>query len=170
MMREKEAAPLSASVTQSKELVAALERAVAEAQPFDMIALIGELERLKILLWHRLLTSTAQAAAAPTPDGLDDLRHLSPGQVAELLNVKPAYVHELCRTGRLAAVKEGKYWLIPQAALRERLVYRRSDIDPRSEPRLQSTNLREDIARGPRGRPRRSPTLVRQEGRWRERS
>ena len=168
MTTGREATPSSGNAVETRALVAALDHATAAAQPLDMIALIGELERLKILLWHRLLTATAQAAATPTPDGLDDLRHLSPGQVAELLNVKPAYVHELCRTGRLAAVKEGKYWLIPQTARRERLVYRRSDIDPRSEPRLQSTNLREDIARGPRGRPRRSPTLVRQEGRWRE--
>ena len=170
MTTAKEATPSSGNAMETSALVAALEHAAAAAQPLDMIALIGELERLKILLWHRLLTATAQAAATPTPDGLDDLRHLSPGQVAELLNVKPAYVHELCRTGRLAAVKEGKYWLIPQTALRKRLVYPRSDIDPSSEPRLQSTNLREAVARGPRGRPRRSPTLVRQEGRWRERS
>ena len=170
MMTAKEAIPSSGNSAETRPLVAALEHAAAAAQPLDMIALIGELERLKILLWHRLLTATAQAAATPIPDGLDDLRHLSPGQVAELLNVKPAYVHELCRTGRLAAIKEGKYWLIPQAALRERLMYRRSDIDPASEPRLQSTKLRDEIARGPRGRPRRSPALMRQEGRWRERS
>lgn len=139
-----EASPSSAITTETKGFVTGLERAADAAKPVEAIALLGELERVKTLLWHRLLTAAAQAAAAPPRDALHDLRHLSPGQVAELLNVKPAYIHELCRTGRLAAVKEGKYWLIPQAALRERLVYQRSDIDPRSEPRLQSTNPRRD--------------------------
>jgi excisionase family DNA binding protein len=49
--------------------------------------------------------------------------------VSALLNLKAAYVHELCHTGRLPAVKHGKAWLIPQAALRDRLAYRPGDID-----------------------------------------
>ncbi len=98
--------------------------------------MLGELERLKALFWQRLLAAATQAAVSPPRDALDELRHLTAGQVAELLNVKSAYVHELCRTRRLPAVKEGKYWLIPQAALRNRLVYQRGDIDPSAEPRL----------------------------------
>lgn len=168
MTSRAEAVPPAADAAGTRGVVAALERVASEAPVVEAIALLGELKRLKALLWQRALTGAAQAAAPPPRDGLDDLRHLSPGQVAELLSVKPAYVHELCLTGRLPALKEGKYWLIPETALRERLVYRRSDIDPQSEPRLQSSSLREDIARGPRGRPRRSPTFARREGRWRE--
>jgi excisionase family DNA binding protein len=150
----------SVNAVEAKSFLAALERSGEAAQPVDIIVLLGELERLKALLWQRLLNAATQAATAPPRDALDDLRHLTPGQVAELLNVKPAYVHELCRTRRLRAVKEGKYWLIPQAALRDRLVYRRSDIDAGPEPRLQSPNIRGDIARGPRGRARRSVALT----------
>ena len=150
----------STNALETTGLVAALERAGQTAQPSDVLRLLGELERLKALLWQRLLATATQASAAQPRDALDDLRHLTPGQVAELLNVKPAYVHELCRTRRLPAVKEGKYWLIPQTALRDRLVYQRGDIDPSSEPRLQSLNLRGDTARGRRGRPRRSATLI----------
>jgi excisionase family DNA binding protein len=163
MTIETEATRGSANAVETKGLVIALERAANAAHPVEAITLLGELERLKALLWQRLLTTATQAAVAPSRDALDDLRHLSPGQVAELLNVKPAYVHELCRTGRLPAVKEGKYWLIPQTGLRERLVYLRGDIDARPEPRLQSPNLRGDIARDPRSGPRRSVRLLSRE-------
>ena len=90
MMTETGATPPSPNAAETRSLVTALERAANAAQPIEAIGLLGELERLKTLLWQRLLITAAQTAAAPSRDSLDDLLHLSPGQVAELLNVKPA--------------------------------------------------------------------------------
>jgi excisionase family DNA binding protein len=140
---------------ETRQAVTALERTVSGAAPADLAAILGELERLKTLLWQRLLA----AASVPPRDVTDDLRHLTPAQVAELLNLKEAYVHELCRTGRLPSVKHGKYWLIPQAGLRDHLAYRSGDVDHAGQARLQSANPRSDTARGPGGRPRRSPAI-----------
>jgi hypothetical protein len=49
--------------------------------------------------------------------------------MVRLLSVKPAYVHELCRTGRLQAMKSGKYWMISVAGLRRCLMSGNGDID-----------------------------------------
>jgi excisionase family DNA binding protein len=71
--------------------------------------------------------------AAPAPavpaTSLHELRHVSPAHVAELLNLKEPYIHELCRTGKLPSTKKGKYWIIPVAGLREWLAYRKRDVD-----------------------------------------
>ncbi|HUF91912.1 MAG TPA: helix-turn-helix domain-containing protein [Candidatus Limnocylindria bacterium] len=146
------------STSKAQNLVGDLARVGQEAPLAEVAALLGELEALKAVLWQRLLAAGV-AAATPPRDATDDLRHLTPAQVAELLSLKEPYVHELCRTGRLPAVKHGKYWLIPHAALRERLAYRPGDIDAGSARPVGSVPLRGDIARGPGGRPRRSPTF-----------
>lgn len=124
------------------DLIAALEGASATATPLAIARLLGDLERLKAVLWHRLVQATANAAAPPSQDALDDLRHLTPAQVGELLNLKPAYIHELCRSRKLPATKSGKYWMIPVAELRRWLAYPNRDIDPEARARLQSANPR----------------------------
>jgi excisionase family DNA binding protein len=144
---------------ETRDIVGALAHRAQEAGSAEVATLLGELEALKALLWQRLLAA-AVTAAAPPRDVVDDLRHLTPAQVSELLNLKEAYVHELCRTRRLPAVKHGKYWLIPQATLREWLAYRPGDIDGGAARPLGSVNLRGDTARGPGGRPRRSPAFA----------
>lgn len=110
------------------ELVSALERATDTANPRSLSQLLGSLERLKAIAWGRLL-ATAALPERPSAEPLDDLRHLTPVQVAELLNLKEAYVHELCRSRQLPATKQGKYWIIPVAALREWLGRSRRGID-----------------------------------------
>jgi excisionase family DNA binding protein len=138
---------------ETRATLATLERQAQAATTAEVIAVLGELERLKALLWHRLLG----AVLMPAPDAGDDLRHLTPAQVAELLSLKEPYVHELCRTGRLPAIKRGKYWLISHAALRQHLAYPGGDVDAGGGSRLESLHPRGDTARGPRGRRRRSP-------------
>jgi hypothetical protein len=99
------------------------------ALPFDSLAaFIAELERLKTLAWKRLVREASpapEAQAAP----IEELRHVSPAAVAELLSLKEPYIHELCRTGKLPSTKKGKYWIIPVAGLREWLAYRKRDVD-----------------------------------------
>jgi excisionase family DNA binding protein len=150
------ARPLDASSArpdQIAEAVTALERVAAEASPAALSGLLGALERLKAIAWERLvLLAATRGPAPPVRDPLEDLRQLTPAQVAELLSLKEPYVHELCRTGRLPAVKHGKYWLVSAAGLREWLVYPRRDIDPAPTTTVGC----EDGARAPAAHSRRS--------------
>jgi len=136
--------------------VAALERVVSDAAPSTLIRFLGDLERLKASLWQRLLLATT-AHAGPTKP-VEDLRHLTPQQVGEILSLKAAYVHELCRTGRIPAVKSGKYWIIPVEGLQQWLAYQKHDVDGRAQAPVQSLNPRGDVRpsspTGPAGRPR----------------
>ena len=110
------------------QLLAALERAADTANPRSLSQLLGSLEQLKAIAWGRLLTTAAPPERMPA-EPLDDLRHLTPLQVAELLNLKEAYVHELCRSRQIPATKQGKYWIIPVTELREWLGRSRRGID-----------------------------------------
>lgn len=119
----------------------ALERAACDFEPPKLVRLLGDLERLKASLWQRLLVTTTTRAMPAATDPMSDLRHLSPRQVGEILSLKAAYVHELCRTGRIPALKSGKYWMVPVAGLRQWLAYQNSDVDGTPRARLESMNL-----------------------------
>jgi hypothetical protein len=97
--------------------IATADEALASASAPELITLLGDLERLKARCWQRLMTLAAIPVQNAAP--LEDLQHLTPARVGELLNLTEPYVHELCRTGQLAARKQGKYWIIPVRALRE---------------------------------------------------
>jgi excisionase family DNA binding protein len=128
------------------DLLAAVERATVGASPATLVKLLGDLERFKAILWQRLLLTATAPVAPPPSDPVDEIRHLTPHQVGELLNLKPAYVHELCRTGRIAATKSGKYWMIPLTDLR-RWLYQKRDVDPDVRARLESVHSRGDSVR-----------------------
>ena len=130
------------------DLLASLERAAAGAEASTIVRLLGDLERLKALLWQRLAATAVRADAMdPPPDDVEALRHLTPHQVAELLSIKPAYVHELCRTRRLPAMKSGKYWMISVAGLRRWLMSGNGDVDATVTERLQSLAPHADAGR-----------------------
>lgn len=131
------------------DLLAALERAADSATPAALAKLLGDLERLKAVLWQRLLQAATAQTAPLSSDPLDDLRHLTPLQVGELLNLKPAYVHELCRSRKLPATKSGKYWMIPAVELRRWLAYQNGDIDADVSERLESRSPRGDARLDP---------------------
>jgi len=101
-----------------------------------------------------------RTAPATRSNDTGGLHHLTPAQVAELLNLTEPYVHELCRTGRVQATKSGKYWMIPVAGLRRWLVYQNRDVDDGGQLPLQSPrpcgDVRPTSLTGPAGRPRRS--------------
>lgn len=122
------ASPSDESVPQ---LILALERLAATARLDALAQLLGSLERLKAIAWGRLL-ATLVPAERPRTEPLEELRHLTPIQVAELLNLKEAYVHELCRSRKIPATKRGKYWIIPVAELRQWLGRARGIDPPRS--------------------------------------
>jgi excisionase family DNA binding protein len=140
--------------TAEADLIAALEGTSATAPPLAIAKLLGDLERLKAVFWHRLVQTTANAAGSPSQDALDDLRHLTPAQVGELLNLKPAYIHELCRSRKLPATKSGKYWMIPVAELRRWLATSNRDVEPKALARLPSVDPRSEPKRTERKRNR----------------
>jgi len=118
--------------------LAALERTASGAEPAKLVQLLGDLERVKASLWQRLLVATTSRAVPEAPDPGSELRHLTPQQVGEILSLKAAYVHELCRTGRIPAMKSGKYWMIPVAGLRRWLAYQNRDVDGGLRTNLES--------------------------------
>jgi excisionase family DNA binding protein len=133
-------------------LLAAFEDAVARIAPASLPPLLGALERLKALAWARALDAMGSSATRKPSGGLDELRHATPLQVAELLNLKEAYVHELCRSGRMQATKQGKYWLIPLSGLREWLRHSGHRVDRVPSPWLPSPDFenmpRADVSTG----------------------
>jgi excisionase family DNA binding protein len=124
---------------------------------------VGDLERLKVMLWQRLLVAMTPRAMLEAADLAAELRHFTPQQVAEMLSLRAAYVHELCRSGRMPALKTGKYWMIPVAELGRWLAYQNRDVDGGLRTRLESPNPPGDTCRmapaGQAGRARRAPVV-----------
>ena len=136
--------------------LAELERAIGTSEANALQHLLASLEGLKATAWARLLSLARPEERRPA-EPLEDLRHFTPVQVADLLGLKAAYVHELCRSRRLPAIKEGKYWMIPVAGLRAWIAAARPGIDPASTARVASSDLgvangRARQAAGPGGR------------------
>jgi hypothetical protein len=137
-------------------LLAELERAIGTTEVSVLQHLLASLEGLKATAWARLLSLARPEERRPA-EPLEDLRHFTPVQVADLLGLKAAYVHELCRSRRLPAIKEGKYWMISIAGLRAWIAAARPGIDPASIARVASSDLGAGNARtrqapGPGGR------------------
>jgi excisionase family DNA binding protein len=128
----------AAASPEAAGLLSALEHVVEAAATPQLARLLGDLERLKATVWQRLLNVTTVPGALAATDAVEELRHLTPQQVAEILSLKAAYVHELCRTGRIPATKSGKYWMISAAGLRRWLAYQNRDVDGSVEIRLKS--------------------------------
>jgi excisionase family DNA binding protein len=125
-----------------------------------MATLVGELERMKAILWIRASAPAATLVRAADP--LDELRHLTPTQVAELLNVTDAYVHELCRSRRIPAVKSGKYWIIPLTGLRAWLGQVAGQLDGSGAAERSSSNETPSAATPRLGRPDRALRRIRE--------
>jgi excisionase family DNA binding protein len=143
------------------DLLLSLERTINTAGQPHLVELLGGLERLKAILWQRLVSVTTTRTAPLAIDSVEELRHLTPQQVAESLSLKAAYVHELCRTGRIPATKSGKYWMIPVAGLRQWLAYQNRDVDGNSRARLESLNrFRDTRGVAPAGEAGRARTPV----------
>ncbi len=91
---------------------------VAEVPPAEIPALLGELERLKAILWVRMVNGPATKdgqAEAPVEDRL-----LTVPQVAARLSVPKGYAYELARRREIPTVRVGaKYIRVSLAALRD---------------------------------------------------
>ena len=95
-------------------LITSLEDMVARVEVRDCPCLLGELERLKAILWSRMV----RVACGPTrslPQAEAVL--LTIPQVAKRLAIAEGRTYELARQGRLPTVKVGKYVRVEPAAL-----------------------------------------------------
>jgi excisionase family DNA binding protein len=98
------------TTTAQSSLFAALEQALEKEAPANCPALLGELERLKGVLWATLLFGRAserhQSANTTEPEQL-----LTIPQVAKLLEIPTAYCYDLARRGVLPSSRVGKKYV-----------------------------------------------------------
>jgi excisionase family DNA binding protein len=87
---------------------------VTEVARDAVAGLLAEAERLRVALWARLFDVPERGGTAPP-----STRLLTAPTVAEALGVPVSYVYELARTGRLPAVRFGKYVRFAPEALQE---------------------------------------------------
>jgi excisionase family DNA binding protein len=100
-----------------RTLIEDLAQQVGKLDPRDCPAVLGALERLKALLWGRLLlveTTRITDSGASTPERL-----LTIPQVAALLAIPKGRAYELARHGALPVVRIGKYVRVAPTALQE---------------------------------------------------
>lgn len=107
-----------------RAILAELERAVAEVSPLEAPVLLGELERVKVILWYRILT-TPPENAHPEPMDTDHL--LTIPEVADLLSVPRRYAYDLARRRDFPTIRIGKYVRVRLIDLREWV--RRKSLD-----------------------------------------
>ena len=102
------------------ELLGQLERRAAEAERVGATAPVANVYR-DVIVELRAVDETAAAslapAAVPDPSALE--RHLTPGQVEEILHLPEGYAYDHKR--QLGGVKVGKYLRFPESVVRRRL-------------------------------------------------
>lgn len=102
------------------ELVTTLERRAAEAERIQAHAPVAAVLQDVVATLRRVSGETSQPAgerSLPAPATLE--RHLTPDEVAALLQVPSAYPYR--HRQQLGGVKVGKYLRFPESAIRRRL-------------------------------------------------
>ena len=93
-------------------LIALLEEAVAQGEVVDIPGLLGELERLKAILWSRMVTVSYGTTSGKQ---CSEATLLTLPQVATRLAIPEGRAYELARQGTLPTVRVGKYVRVPLA-------------------------------------------------------
>lgn len=96
------------------QLIVLLEAAMARVEVTECPELLGELERLKAILWSRMVTGSCVAASSQP--GADDVLLTIP-QVAQRLAIPTGHAYDLARRDVLPVVRFGKYVRLSQASL-----------------------------------------------------
>jgi excisionase family DNA binding protein len=95
----------------------AIEQNLTDLVPRDVATLLGDLERLRAVLWARLTVASTSAAPVPTAEEPAD-RLLTIPEVATRLGVPTAYAYELARRRQLPVLRVGlRYLRVPAAGL-----------------------------------------------------
>src|SRR5437870_5024119 len=92
--------------------ITALEQGLDELTLCDYPALLGQLERLKALVWTRMMSDIH-----PPTGGNGEATLLNMQQVAKRVNIPLSCAYELVRQRRLPAVRIGKYIRVDPAEL-----------------------------------------------------
>ena len=107
--------PLAEDCEAPADLLDAMEAAFRHVAPADCPHRLGELERLKAILWQCLM-ATEPAGGARTMTGPLG-RILTMPQVAAVLAIHEDRAHELARQGRIRTVHIGKYVRVTETDL-----------------------------------------------------
>lgn len=132
-------------------LIASLEAAVGRVEVTECPRLLGELERLKAILWTRIVTvSCGTTSNQPRADAI----LLTLPKVAKRLAISEGRAYELARQGKLPTVKVGKYVRVEPAALDTWIVQHR---DGTLDARLYTAYSQ---SRHDRKRPAKTPKAI----------
>jgi excisionase family DNA binding protein len=95
-------------------LIALIEQEIAHGKVEDLPVFLGELERVKAILWSRMVSLSCNSRSNRLPDAVT---LLTMPQVAKRLAIPEGRAYELARQERLPTVKIGKYVRVPLAEL-----------------------------------------------------
>ena len=84
----------------------------ARTRADEVPALLGALEQLRVALWARVVRARESA-----PREFPDNQVLTVSDVATELKFTPAYVYDAIRTGKLHAMRTGRYVRVRRSAV-----------------------------------------------------
>jgi excisionase family DNA binding protein len=100
-----------------RSLLTTIEQDLTELVPRDVAILLGDLERLRAVLWARLTVATTSTHPVSTAAEPAD-RLLTIPEVATRLGIPTAYAYELARRRQLPILRVGlRYLRVPAAEL-----------------------------------------------------
>ena len=109
------------------DVLVSLKGALEGLPPADCARVLGDLERLKAILWHRMMT--ASSGTTSEKQGSEGTLLTLP-QVATRLAIPEGRAYELARQGTLPTVRVGKYVRVPLAEF-ETWVAQRTSLERR---------------------------------------
>jgi len=148
-------------------ILAEFDKALVTATPQDYPVLLGELERIKALLWSKLARAHLDGSQQ-SPNKESD-RPLTVAEVAARLGMRKGRIYEMTRQGQLDCLRFGKNVLVEPSALKaliersryqglDKELYQRysSTRDEKGRTQKTSSATRHDTGQ-PRRKTRRSP-------------
>ena len=137
-----------AGLDRLRGLLTTIEQGLTNLVPRDVATLLGDLERLRAVLWARL--TVASTSAHPVPAAAEPAdRLLTIPEVATRLGVPTAYAYELARRRQLPVLRVGlRYLRVPASGLATWIDERLDDRGPRRHSRRAAPRLGVDAHAG----------------------
>jgi excisionase family DNA binding protein len=96
-------------------------------EPGSIPAVLAQLGAAQSALAARLMNGAA-VSTQPVSTPADKVELLTVPEVAKRLKLAPGFVYELCRNGKLPAIRTGKYVRVAPAAVEEFIVRQGADL------------------------------------------